>query len=153
MRKVLLSFAAASLFAVSTWAQAPQSFNYQAVVRNNTGAVVANQAVSVRLTVHDGSSSGTTVYQETKSLTTNQFGLVTHAVGTGTQVGSGTFAGINWGSGSKWLQVEVDASGGSSYTDMGTSQLLSVPYALYAANGANIDTLPSVGQVRKRWRR
>lgn len=128
---ILLLFVCLS---VLLFAQPPQGFNYQAVVRNNSGAIIANQAVSARFTIHDGSASGTTVYQETKSLTTNQFGLITHAVGTG-NVTNGTFAAINWGNSSKWLQVEVDATGGSSYTDMGTTQLLSVPYALYAGTG------------------
>lgn len=142
MKKYLLAVTVWALLAIQTWAQAPQAFNYQAVVRNNTGAVVANQNVSARFTIRDGSSSGSSVYQETKTLTTNQFGLITHAVGNGNVV-SGNFSTINWGSGSKWLQVEVDASGGSSYTDMGTTQLLSVPYALYAANGATGPTGPT----------
>jgi hypothetical protein len=112
-------------------AQTPQQMNYQAVVRNSSGSILDSQQVTTRFTIRDGSASGAVVYQETQPLTTNHFGLVTHAIGTGTVV-SGTFAGISWGTGTKWLQVEVDF--GSGYVDMGTSQLLSVPYALYAAN-------------------
>jgi ribosomal protein S6E (S10) len=121
------------LFIGTVNAQAPDKFNYQAVVRNASGAIISNQAVAVRFTVHDITASGATVYQETQSLTTNQFGLVNTAVGNGTVV-SGTFAGITWGNGAKYLQVEIDPAGGSSYTDLGAAQLLSVPYALYAAN-------------------
>lgn len=109
-------------------AQAPQGFNYQAVIRDGSGNIAANTNVSLRFTVKTGSASGTSQYQETKALTTNQFGLVNHAVGTGTVV-SGTFAGITWGSGSKFLLVEVSISGGS-YTSVGTQQLMSVPYAI-----------------------
>ncbi|MFN8286745.1 MAG: tail fiber domain-containing protein [Chitinophagales bacterium] len=117
-----------------TKAQAPNGINYQAVARNAAGSVIQNQNVSVRLSIHDGSSGGTIVYQETHSATTNQFGLFTVVIGGGT-VQQGTFAGINWGSGGgKFLQVELDATGGSSYTNMGTTQMESVPYALYAAN-------------------
>ncbi len=121
------------LFIGTVNAQAPDKFNYQAVVRNASGAIISNQAVAVRFTIHDITASGATVYQETQSLTTNQFGLVNTAVGSGTVV-NGTFTGITWGNGAKYLQVEIDPAGGSSYTDLGAAQLLSVPYALYAAN-------------------
>lgn len=119
----LLLFAATMLNA-----QAPQRFNYQAVIRDGSGNIVANTNVDLRLTVRTGSATGTSQYQETKALTTNQFGLVNHAVGSGVVV-SGTFAGITWGTATKFLQVEVSISGGP-YNDVGTQQLLSVPYAL-----------------------
>jgi hypothetical protein len=133
MKKILLSI---TLLIAAFWgfAQAPQSFNYQAVIRNSTGAVVASQAVGARYTIREGSETGTILYRETQTLNTNQFGLVTHSVGTGTVV-SGTFNSINWGSGAKYLQVEVDVAGGTAYVDMGATQLLSVPYALFSANG------------------
>ncbi len=118
-------------------AQVPQQIPYQAVARNSTnGNVIPNQNISVRFTIHDQTAGGTTVYQETHHVTTNQFGLFTASVGGGTAV-TGTLAGVNWGTGSKFLQVEIDAAGGSSYTDMGTTQLNSVPYALFAANSAS----------------
>lgn len=117
-----------------TNAQAPQGINYQAVARNAAGSVLQNQNVGIRLSIHDGSAGGTIVYQETHSATTNQFGLFTVVIGGGT-VQQGTFAGVNWGSGGgKFLQVELDPTGGSSYSNMGTTQMESVPYALYAAN-------------------
>ncbi|HWB64354.1 MAG TPA: hypothetical protein VG603_12640 [Chitinophagales bacterium] len=117
-------------------AQVPQSMNYQAVVRNSSGNVVSNTAVSVRITIHDGSLSGTIVYQERHTPTTNQFGVIAVAVGSGTSI-SGNFSGINWASGNKFMQVEVDPAGGTNYTDMGTTQLISVPYALYAATAGS----------------
>ena len=120
------------LIAVITFAQAPQSFKYQSIIRNAAGNPLATASVTVRATIHDGSASGTTVYQETHATTTNQFGLINLSIGSGTVV-SGNFSTINWGAGSKWIEIEADF--GAGYLSMGTSQLLSVPYALYAGNG------------------
>lgn len=118
-------------------AQAPQSFNYQAVARNSQGNPLAGQNILVRFTVRNAQSGGSVLYQETQSQNTNQFGLFTAAVGSGSpSVGSPLFTAVNWGGTSTYLQVELDATGqGNAFVDMGTSQLLSVPYALYAANG------------------
>lgn len=126
----------AVLIALGLTAQVPQQIAYQAVARNSgTGAVLANQSVSVRFTIHDATPTGTNVYQETwTGINTNQFGLFTLNIGSGTQVGANAFSSINWGAGLKYLQVDLDGAGGSSYTTMGTSQLNAVPYALYAAN-------------------
>ncbi len=133
MKKILLP-TLVMLVAFFVTAQVPQALNYQAVARNNAGAVLQNQAVSVRFTIHDGSVGGTIVYRESDNATTNAFGLFTTQVGTGTVL-QGTFTGIDWSTGGgKYLQVELDPTGGSNYVNMGTAQLISVPYALYAAN-------------------
>jgi hypothetical protein len=121
-----LSFSAAMIFA-----QTPNAFNYQAVARNSSGAAIATTAIAVRLTIHDGTSGGTIDYQERQTATTNAFGLFTCLIGTGTAL-SGTFATINWGGSAKYLQVEFDPAGGTSYIDMGTTQLITVPYAKVA---------------------
>ena len=92
--------------------------------------------ISIRISIKDITATGTTLYSETHSATTNQFGLFTLPVGSGTVV-SGTFASINWATNAKFMKVEMDPTGGSSYTDMGTSQLLSVPYALVAGSTVN----------------
>ncbi len=113
----------------ATWAQAPQKFNYQGVARNAAGAPLASTALGLRLTIHDGSASGAVLYQETHLAGTNAYGLFNVPVGAGAVV-SGVFSTIAWGTGDKYLQVEVDPAGGSSYTDLGASQLLSVPFAL-----------------------
>lgn len=126
----------ANQFINSANAQAPQSFNYQAVARDGTGAVLSNQAVSFRISLLQGSVTGTNVYSETQPVTTNQFGLVNFAIGGGTLV-SGSFANINWAQGPYFVQVELDATGGSTYIIMNTTQLLSVPYALYAEKSGN----------------
>jgi len=130
-----LFFAFAVLTSYGITAQVPQQINYQAVARNAAGAVLANQAISIRFTIHDASATGTNVYQETHTgITTNQLGLFTTAIGTGIQVGSNTFSSIVWGTNAKFVQVELDPAGGTNYVSMGTSQLNAVPYALYAAN-------------------
>jgi len=135
--KNIFSLAVVSLVALSVAAQVPQSFNYQAVARNSAGNIISNQNILVRYTVRDAQSGGSLLYQETHSKTTNQFGLFTAAVGSGAlSIGSPLFSSINWGGGARYLQVELDITGqGNAFVDIGTSQLLSVPYALYAANG------------------
>lgn len=131
MRKILNTLFLTMLVAVAV-AQAPGKMNYQAVVRNSSGQTVANNTpVKLRFTIRDGSATGTAVYTEVINATANQFGLVAVEIGTGGNLGV-----VNWGGGAKFLQVEVDINNAGSYTDMGTSQLLSVPYALYAANSA-----------------
>jgi hypothetical protein len=113
------------------FAQSPQKFNYQAVARDASGNLIANQAVSFRISILQGSASGTVSYSETHNLTTNAYGQVTLAIGTGTVV-SGTFSSIGWGTNNHYIKTEMDATGGSIYAMMGTSQLLSVPYAFYS---------------------
>src|SRR5690242_20685519 len=110
------------------FSQTPQSINYQAVARDVAGNVIANQTCMVRYTIHDAGTAGPILYQETHSITTNMFGLFTAAVGEGV-VAQGNFSSIDWSLNTKYLQVEVDFGGG--YIDMGASQLLSVPYALF----------------------
>ena len=130
MKKLFIFFIVAFL-SVSVYSQSPQKFNYQAVCRDNLGAIIPNQSIYLRVTIHDLTTTGTSLYQETHLKTTNQFGLVTIEVGAGSVV-SGTFNTIPWGTGSKYMEVELNL--GSGYTSMGTPQLLSVPYALYANN-------------------
>ena len=117
---------------LSVFSQAPEQFNYQAIVRDAAGQPLASGTnVSVRFVIHDTTATGSIVFQENTSATTNQFGLISTPIGVGGNLGA-----VNWGSGPKFLQVLVDPQGGSNYADMGTTQLLSVPYALFAANSA-----------------
>lgn len=125
-------------------AQAPEKMSYQAIVRNATGQLLTNQNVSVRISVLQGSSAGTSVYSERVSGLTNANGLISLEIGSGTVI-SGTFSSINWGTNSYYLKTETDPAGGTNYTITGTSQLLSVPYALYAKSsggGGGSLTLP-----------
>src|SRR6187200_3058789 len=113
-------------------AQAPQGLNYQAVARTADGVIIPTQNIGVRFSILDGSVSGTVVYSETHTVVTNSYGLFTLAIGKGTPVTS-TFPAINWASGTdKFLKVEIAPAGGSNYQLKGTTQLLSVPYALYS---------------------
>ncbi|HLU84702.1 MAG TPA: hypothetical protein VKZ45_04460, partial [Vicingaceae bacterium] len=111
--------------------QAPEKINYQAVARDASGNPLVNQTLNVTYQIRQSSPTGTSVYTETHSgISTNQFGLFTAEIGGGTP-SVGTFAGINWGAGLYYLYVEVNGD------PMGSSQLLSVPYALYAKQSAN----------------
>ena len=134
----ILSVAAAIMLCLTSIAQTPQAFKYQTVVRNAAGEIIQNQNVSFLFRIHDSSASGTVIYSERHSVTTNQFGLVNLEIGIGIPV-YGTFSTIEWGTNSKFLEVGFDPAGGNSYTSMGTTQLLSVPYSLYSENTANAD--------------
>jgi uncharacterized protein (TIGR02145 family) len=129
MRKAIMSFITLLAISGQIFAQSPPKFNYQAVCRNSSGAIIDSQSVSIRITIHDLTAGGTELYKETHSVITNTFGLVNIEVGGGSVV-SGSFAAIPWGTGAKYMQVEIDA--GSGYASAGTPQLLSVPYAIYA---------------------
>jgi hypothetical protein len=120
-------------------AQAPQGIPYQAIARNAIGQPIANTAVKVRFTIRDSIATGAIKYQETHNPTTSALGLFSVNVGMGTAV-SGTFSGINWGKNAKFLQVELNTTGGTTYTDLGTTQMMSVPYALYAENSGSINS-------------
>ena len=117
-------------------AQTPESFKYQAVVRNGAGTVLANQIVSFQLSVLQTSETGTSVYTETFTKTTNSYGLVNLNIGEGTPI-SGDFTTIDWGADAYFLKVELDETGGTSYSFIGTSKLNSVPYALNAKSADN----------------
>jgi hypothetical protein len=112
----------------------PQKLPYQAVVRNSSGKALTNQAVRVRFSIHDSIATGNILYQEIHTATANAQGLLNLNIGQGAAV-NGNFASINWGSNNKFIQTEIDITGGSNYTDFGTTQFMSVPYALQAANG------------------
>ena len=118
-------------FAQAPIVQVPEKISYQAVVRNASNNLVSNQAVGMQISILQGSSTGTAVYAETQTPTSNANGLVSIEIGGGTVV-SGTMATINWANGPYFVKTEIDPAGGTAYTITGTSQLLSVPYALYA---------------------
>ncbi len=123
-------------------AQAPEGFNYSAVVRDNVGNPLTNQAVSFRFSIIRGNVTGTVAYSETQNTISDQFGQVSLIIGNGAVI-TGVFANIEWGSDAYFLKVELDRTGGSSYVEMGISQLLSVPYALYAKTAGGGGTGPS----------
>ena len=133
MKQLITIFAALCCFSAISYAQAPQLINYQAVARNAAGQPFTNQAVSVRLTVRQSTADGTVQYQETHNVTTSAQGLLNVQIGGGTP-NTGTFAAITWTDGQpKFLQTELDPDGAAAqpFVNMGTQQLVSVPYALY----------------------
>jgi hypothetical protein len=135
MKKITLVLLLLSSFTI-LFAQAPQKMSYQSVIRKTDGTLIANTLVNIKTSILLGSATGTASYVETQTATTNNNGLATIEIGGGTPV-TGTFAGINWGAGSHFIKTEIDPAGGSNYTISGTSQLLSVPYALYAGSSQN----------------
>lgn len=112
-------------------AQAPSGINYQAVARSASGTVMANKTLGVRISILAGSASGSADYVEKHSVSTNTYGLFNLIIGGGTAQ-TGTFSSVNWGGGSKFLKLEIDTNNGSSYTTLSSTQMMSVPYALYA---------------------
>ncbi len=135
MRKIITSIVI-SAFSFMAIAQSPDMFSYQATVRNAQGALITNTIVGLRISILQGSATGTVVYSETKTPTTNENGLFTTMIGSGPAT-IGTFAGINWGSGLYFTKTEIDPTGGTNYSIVATSQMLSVPYALYAKQAGN----------------
>jgi hypothetical protein len=126
----------ALLLTLSMYAQSPEAINYQAIVRDGSGNIIANQNIGVQMSILQTTATGTVIFSETFTKTSNGFGLINLAIGTGTAT-TGTFAGIDWSNGPYFVRTAVDVAGGSSYVEMGTSQLLSVPYALYAENSGD----------------
>ena len=132
-----------TFFSFEAEAQAPQSMTYQSVIRNSSNALVANIAVSIKISVLQGSSTGNEAYVETQTATTNANGLVSLQIGAGTAI-LGTFAAIDWANGPYFIKTEIDPTGGSNYTITGTQQMASVPYALYAAKSGGTVFEPTV---------
>ena len=135
MKKLILSLVAIVTIALTSFGQAPEGFKYQAVVRDASSNPMTDQAVGMQITIQQGSIGGTAVYQETFASTTNGYGLVNLEIGTGTSTDD--FSSIDWSNGPYFIETAVDVTGGTSYAVMGTSQLMSVPYALYAKTSGN----------------
>jgi hypothetical protein len=123
-------------FGIVLYAQTPQSFKYQVAIRDNSGNLLANKLVAVKLSLIKTSASGNIVYSEIHQTTTSDFGIANINVGEGTPL-SGAFSSLDWGDGPYFLKTELDINNGTNFLFMGTTQLLSVPYALYAGKAAN----------------
>ena len=143
MKKILLTFAV-FFVALLSMAQSPNLMNYQGVARNAAGNVLPNQSISLKLSILNSTPTGPVVYSETRTMLTNAFGLFNVVVGgPGATAVVGTIAGINWtafgaGSGNKYLQVEIDPIGGASFVNVGSTQLVSVPYSLNSGSAAPV---------------
>jgi len=124
-----------------SFSQAPEGINYQALVRDNDGNPLSNTSVGIKISIYQGSVSGSIVFEEEFSPNTNQFGLVNLVIGQGALI-SGDFASIDWGLGPYFVEVSADESGGTNYELLGTQELMSVPYALYAKIAENAPVGP-----------
>jgi hypothetical protein len=135
MRK-LFTFLAAVLLTATIWAQSPEKMSYQAVIRDASDNLITDTQVGMQISILQGSASGTAIYVETQEPTTNANGLVSLEIGTGTT--SDDFTTIDWANGPYYIKTETDPTGGTSYSITGTSQLLSVPYALHAKTAESV---------------
>ena len=139
LKKLLTIFL--SIISLTLMAQVPQGVGYQGVATDVNGIELVNQSISIRASVLSGSATGTIEWEETHATSTDTFGLFTLTIGQGTNTTNGaqtSFADISWGTNTHYLKIEMDVTGGTNYSFMGTNQMMSVPYALYAEN-ANID--------------
>jgi uncharacterized protein (TIGR02145 family) len=123
-----------SVSIVTVTAQIPQKMSYQAIIRGSNNDLLSNQAVGMKISILKGSVDGEVVYTETQTTMTNDNGLISIEIG-----GGQGFSTIDWGNGTYYIKTETDPNGGSNYTIEGVSQLLSVPYALYAGTTGSID--------------
>ena len=149
MRKLFTILLAVFLTA-TVWAQSPNKMSYQAVIRNSSEALVTNTTVGMKISILQGSRRKA-VYVETQSPTTNANGLISIKIGDGT-VQSGDFTNIEWANGPYFIKTETDPAGGTDYTITGTSQLLSVPYALHAKTAESVSgTITETDPVFTAW--
>lgn len=147
MKSISLIF---MLLALSTfvYSQAPNKMSFQTVVRNSQGKLIPSKSIGIRLSILKTSSTGTAVYVENHTKTSNVNGLVTLEVGMGT-VTTGTFATIDWSQGPYFLKTEMDVNGGSNYTISGLTEFVSVPYSIQSKNALYSDTASNVKTVVK----
>ncbi len=140
MKKLIILFIIILVFITNTKAQAPHSFKYQAIARDNKGEIIASHILGMRITLLQGDATGGEIYVETHEANSNKFGLINLEIGNGTVI-SGDFNSIDWSKGPYFVKIEMDESGGDNYKVLGTSQLLSVPYALYAEKAGNFNII------------
>jgi len=146
MKKVITVLATVILVA-TVWAQAPETFSYQSVIRNSSNQLVQNKQVGVRISIqkkiYSIPPSYQNMYVETHIPITNENGLISLRIGGGTVV-SGSFSNIDWSNGEYFIKTEVDPNGGTNYTITGLTQLLSVPYALHAKTAENLKNIDAL---------
>lgn len=136
MKKLITLITILGYITLSLFAQAPKGFKFQAIARDKDGIAIAGKTVQLRISIIRGNENGDVVYTETHLSATNMYGLVDLEIGSGV-VEKGDFKSIEWGSASHYVKLEMDENGGSNFKDLGTSELLSVPYAMYADKAGN----------------
>ncbi len=132
LRKSILSFAVVFFAAISAYAQVPQGFNFQAVARDANGDILANTELGVQISLLQGSEDGNPLYEETHTVTTNPLGLMQIVIGEGTAADEQIFSKVDFGANNIFVKLAIDPAGGTEYADLGTTRLLSVPYAMVA---------------------
>ena len=144
MKKLITAFTVLlfSTVLVAAPPPVPQKMSYQAVVRNSSNELVANKTIGMKISIIYNTPTGTVVYAETQTPTTNDNGLISIAIGTGTII-EGSFSHIEWTQGPHFIKTEIDPAGGTSYSITSTSELLSVPYAITAMYAKNVETIPN----------
>jgi hypothetical protein len=135
MKNLILSLFTLAIISLSSFGQVPEGFKYQLIARDASNLILNNQAVGMKLTILQGSPSGMAVYTESFAPTSNPNGIVNLEIGTGITVDD--YSMIDWASGPYFMETAIDVTGGSNYSVMSTSQLMSVPYALYAKTSGN----------------
>ena len=138
MKKIITAIFIIFISSQIVESQVPDAFKYQAVLRNSEGEIISGQEVSLKISIINESPTGDVAYSESHAATTSDLGMVSLTIGEGTVV-SGNFQLIPWSESDKFLKIEIDESGGSSFSELGTFQLLSVPYALFAKDAGNKD--------------
>jgi len=136
MKKTIL-LTAALLITIGLFSQVPQAFQYQAVVHDEAGNLLINRDIGVRVNIVPENNNGTATFSETHRVTSNSFGMINLVIGEGSRE-KGEFSDINWGEGSYYIKMEMDVHGGTDYKEVGTTQLLAVPYALYAEQAGSV---------------
>ena len=140
MKRFVIFMSVLCLAAMTMFAQAPKSFKYQAVIRNTDGSPYSNQTVTMRISIVSESPENVTAdYAEVHLVETSDMGLVNLNIGEGEVTTAGTLADVNWGAGAWFIRVEFDPNAGANFTLFGASQLLSVPYALYADKAGSVN--------------
>ena len=132
LQKIVFSFAVVLVATLSVYAQVPQGFNFQAVARGANGDILADQALGVQVSIVKGTEEGNPVYQEAHTVTTNPLGLIQLVIGEGTANEGQVFSELDFGNDNYFVKLAIDPAGGTEYEDLGTTRLLSVPYALVA---------------------
>ena len=146
MSKMMYPIIVGILLTASVFAQAPQKMSYQAVVRNSNNTLIVSTPIGIKISVIQGSVNGAITYSETQFQNTNVNGLVSLEIGTGTPV-IGTFSNINWANGPYFIKSEIDPNGGTNYSVQGTTELISVPYALYSGNAQVSGFTHYIGEI------
>lgn len=152
MKKALLSILALALLVLTVFAVVPEKMTYQAIIRDSGGQLITDKQISMRVSILKGSATGSSVYVETHTPTTNNNGLVAIAIGDGTVI-TGAFSSVDWSNDDYFIKTEVDVNGGTAYTISGTSQLMSVPYALHSKSAENLSAFSITPSIASRGQR